>query len=74
MELCKGDLFDVILEKGPIKDENLLKHLFSQISGALEHLHTQASYAHLDIKLENILIGNDYQLKLSDFGFATGVN
>ena len=25
--------------------------------------------AHLDLKLENILVGNDYKLKLCDFGF-----
>ena len=36
----------------------------------MEHLHNKAGVAHLDIKLENILIGDDLKLKLCDFGFA----
>ena len=36
-------------------------------------LHTQAGLAHLDIKLENVLIGQDGSLKLCDFGMVTPV-
>lgn len=30
----------------------------------------KVGYAHLDIKLDNILVGNDFKPKLCDFGFA----
>ena len=51
-----------------------MRYLFSQICDGVDTLHIKAQYAHLDIKLENILIGNDYKLKLCDFGFAQEVN
>ena len=33
-------------------------------------MHNQAGFAHMDIKLENILIADDGSLKFCDFGFA----
>ena len=69
-ELCKKDLFDVIAETGPVQNDQLARHLFSQISNGLSSLHTEAKYAHLDVKLENVLIDSEYNLKLCDFGFA----
>ena len=70
MELCKQDLFDLIAEKGPVQNQSLAKYLFKQICSGVSALHTETGYAHMDIKLENILIGKDYKLKLCDFGFA----
>jgi len=40
-----------------------------QILAGVEFLHAKAGVAHLDLKLENILIANHFQLKLCDFGF-----
>ena len=69
-ELCKQDLFDLIASKGPAQNESLVKYIFSQICEGVSALHNTTGYAHLDIKLENILIGKDYKLKLCDFGFS----
>ena len=51
----------------------MVRYLFNQICSGIEALHTTSKHAHLDIKLENVLIGNDYKLKLCDFGFAQDV-
>ena len=71
MEMCKEkDLFDFIVDKASSVNQSMAKYLFKQICRGVDALHTKAGYAHLDIKLENILIGKDYKLKLCDFGFA----
>ena len=44
--------------------------MFNQLLLALEQCH-KTGIAHKDIKTENLLLSSDYQIKLSDFGFAT---
>ncbi len=68
-ELCNSDLFDLIAQRGPILDRKLLRAMFKQICIAVDAT-KQVGYAHLDIKLENILIGSDFKLRLCDFGFS----
>lgn len=69
MDFCSnGDLFDLIKKHGKV-NEGLAKYLFLQILNGIEFLHSKAGVAHLDLKLENILIANNYSLKLCDFGF-----
>ena len=75
LEKCDhGDLFDFVQAHGQIKDQKLLKFLFIQVCQALNLLHTQANLAHLDIKLENILVGADGNLKLCDFGMVESID
>mmetsp|Transcript_15068 Transcript_15068/g.12783 ORF Transcript_15068/g.12783 Transcript_15068/m.12783 type:complete len:89 (-) Transcript_15068:754-1020(-) len=47
-------------------DETLVRTYFHQLVNAVEHIHSKG-YAHLDIKTENLLLGKDYALKVSDF-------
>ena len=49
--------------------ERVLKHFFTQIFSAMSYLHKN-HMAHRDIKLENILIDKNNQIKIIDFGFG----
>ena len=50
--------------------ENYSKLIFSQLLDGLESMHN-SDVVHRDIKLDNIMIGNNYKLKFVDLGFAT---
>ena len=63
-----GDLFNYLIQ-GPLS-ENITRYYFEQVLDAIEHMHKNG-FCHLDIKLENLLVSEDFGLKLTDFGFAT---
>ena len=74
MEVCShGDLFDLISKNGCIKDKALLMSLFKQVGRGVAAIH-QTGNAHLDLKLENILIDSELNLKICDFGFVQPIN
>ena len=47
----------------------IFKKIFKQIFDAMDYLHKN-NIAHRDIKLENILMTRDYEIKIIDFGFG----
>jgi aurora kinase, other len=61
-----GDLFDKI-HNGLTNEQ--IKSILLQLSEALQYIHSK-NIIHRDIKPENILIGNDGNIRLSDFGFS----
>ncbi|XP_055623633.1 testis-specific serine/threonine-protein kinase 3-like [Toxorhynchites rutilus septentrionalis] len=67
----EGDLLTYILANGPI-DENRSRVWARQMALALQYLH-EAGIAHRDLKCENILITSNFNVKMSDFGFARHV-
>jgi serine/threonine protein kinase len=70
MELAPfGDFFDVIMIHRICFDEKLARTYFHQLIEGVEYLHSNG-VSHMDLKLENLLLGNNYVLKIADFDQA----
>jgi len=63
-----GDLARHITEL-PVNDDKLTRTFFQQIIKGLEALHNKG-ITHNDIKLDNLLLGEDFELKIADFDFC----
>lgn len=69
MEYCSGgELFDYIVKKERLAEPEA-RHFFRQIVCAIAYIHG-AGYAHRDIKPENLLLTDELQIKLIDFGLC----
>lgn len=64
-----GSLFD-LLRPGPINDEMTISVISQQILAALTYLH-ELGKIHRDLKSQNILLSQDGEVKLTDFGVST---
>ena len=70
MEYCEGkDLMDYILAKTRLSELESLK-FFQQLINALFYLHSQ-NISHRDVKIDNMLLDRNKDLKLVDFGLST---
>ncbi|KAM7255365.1 hypothetical protein ACFE04_020606 [Oxalis oulophora] len=68
MEYAKGgELFNKVA-KGRLKEDNARKY-FQQLIGAVEFCHSRGVY-HRDLKPENLLLDENGNLKVSDFGLS----
>lgn len=69
MEYCMyGDLLTFLTERR-VLPPSLCRHMFYQIVLAVDHLH-QRNYVHRDLKLENLFVNSNYDIKLGDFGLT----
>ncbi|XP_046813391.1 testis-specific serine/threonine-protein kinase 4-like isoform X1 [Vespa crabro] len=65
-----GSLLDIIRRDTYI-DEGRSRRWFRQLLDAVDYCH-ERGVVHRDIKCENLLMDNNLNIKLSDFGFARG--
>jgi len=64
----KGELFDFFMYTGKFEPK-LARWFFKQMIDGLEYCHS-LKIAHRDLKPENLLMGDGFDVKLVDFGFA----
>lgn len=64
---ANGDFLDFVKKRR--LEERVARYYFGQLLDALEHLHTHG-YCHRDLKIENILVDQNYDLVLTDFGHS----
>ncbi|CAG9331410.1 unnamed protein product [Blepharisma stoltei] len=73
MEYCiNGEFYELINEGGSL-DMDLCRFYFRQLIEALEACHRVGVY-HGDLKLENLLLDSEFNLKLIDFGSSNYIN
>jgi serine/threonine protein kinase len=53
--------------------ESYTRFFFKQLVSALKHIH-KSFYCNRDLKLQNIMVDNEYNLRIIDFGFAAKLN
>lgn len=69
MELVRGgELFESIVKHGR-QDEKTARRYFHQLIDAVHYCHHRGVY-HRDLKPENLLLGENGELKITDFGFS----
>lgn len=68
MELVRGGELFKKVEKGRIKEDEA-RHYFYQLISAIDFCHSRGVY-HRDLKPENLLLDEDGNLKVTDFGLS----
>lgn len=69
MEVCgAGDLLTYVRRRRKLK-EDVAKHVFKQVIEGLKYIHSK-NILHRDIKLDNILLTSEGDVKICDFGVS----
>jgi len=67
-KFAKYDFFELVTS-GVFNKEIFIRSYFHQLIEGIEYIHSQ-EIAHLDLKLDNLMLGADYKLKIIDFDQA----
>jgi serine/threonine protein kinase len=70
--ICAGDLLTYIKKRSKLT-EPVAKFIFKQIILGIKHIHDN-NIIHRDIKLDNILLDLDNNIKICDFGVSRKIN
>lgn len=73
LELAENGTFSSFIKSSSGLGEDLVKFPFMQVSHALQYIHSQG-IAHMDIKLDNILLDSMFNWKVADLGVALDVS
>jgi len=65
----QGELIEYLMYTSKFEDE-LARWFFISLTEGVEYCHSQ-NIVHRDLKHDNCLLGDDFVLKITDFGFAT---
>uniref|UniRef100_A0A672F2F1 mitogen-activated protein kinase kinase n=1 Tax=Salarias fasciatus TaxID=181472 RepID=A0A672F2F1_SALFA len=70
MDTSLDKFYKKVIEKGKTIPEDILGKITVAIVKALEHLHSNLSVIHRDVKPSNVLINTEGQVKMCDFGIS----
>ena len=66
-----GALIDLLLDNGAMSEDQC-KSMFRQIVLGVHHMHSQG-ICHKDLKVDNILLDDEQNAKIADFGFSKAI-
>lgn len=67
IELASKGTIKTFIKKSGCLEEGICKFYFLQLANALSFMHDH-NYAHMDVKLDNILLDQNFNIKLADLG------
>lgn len=70
LELCERGALDELLKRNGKLKEKYVSKFISQLVKGLMYLHQQRSVVHRDLKLGNLFLDNNLNLKIGDFGLS----
>lgn len=71
LELCQPKTLSDLIKKWKRIQEIEVKSLVLQLISAIDYIHKKLRIVHWDIKLGNLFLGQDMNLRLGDFGLAS---